>query len=72
MSVSGRESTAHASGKMYDEPAKVGAGCARNGPVTVLQKGESTYTIYARSSTGESGASYSGPSGQIAKYNLGR
>jgi filamentous hemagglutinin len=42
-----------------------------NGPVSVLQNGDSTYTIYTRTSTGSSGASYVGPAGQTAKFNLG-
>jgi RHS repeat-associated protein len=45
----------------------------KNGPVTVLQNGEgSTCTVYTRTSTGSSGAQYSGPDGQLNKYNLGR
>ena len=44
-----------------------------NGPVTVLQNGQgSTYTVYTRTSTGESGAQYIGPNGQVLNYNLGR
>ena len=44
-----------------------------NGPVTVLQNGQgSTWTVYTRSSTGLSGAQYSGPDGQFLKYNLGQ
>lgn len=43
-----------------------------NGPVTVLDNGQgSTYTVYTRTSTGESGAQYIGPNGQL-KYNLGQ
>jgi hypothetical protein len=44
-----------------------------NGPVTVLQNGQgSTYTIHTRTSTGASGVQYTGPNGQVLKYNLGR
>lgn len=43
-----------------------------NGPATVLQNGKSTYSIYTRTSTGSSGASYIGPLDQRAKYNLGQ
>jgi len=42
-----------------------------NGPVTVYQKGGDTYTVYTRTSTGDSGVHYRGPNGS-AKYNLGR
>jgi len=44
-----------------------------NGPVTILNNGQgSTYTVYTRTSTGESGAQYIGPNGQFLKYNLGK
>jgi len=42
-----------------------------NGSVTVYQNGTSTYTVYTRSSTGQSGAQYIGPNGMI-KFNLGK
>lgn len=41
----------------------------KNGTRTVLSNGASTYTVYTRSSTGESGAHYFGPEGQ-AKFTL--
>ncbi|MGO7335779.1 RHS repeat-associated core domain-containing protein [Rhizobium leguminosarum] len=41
----------------------------KNGTRTVLSNGSSTYTVYTRSSTGESGAHYFGPEGQ-AKFTL--
>jgi RHS repeat-associated protein len=44
-----------------------------NGPVTVLQNDSgSTWTVYTRNSTGESGAQYVGPNGQFLKFNLGK
>jgi RHS repeat-associated protein len=44
-----------------------------NGSVTILENGQgATYTIYIRTSTGQSGAQYIGPSGQFLKYNLGQ
>jgi RHS repeat-associated protein len=46
---------------------------SNTGPVTVLENGQgSTYTVYTRESTGESGAQYVGPIGPRLKYNLGR
>jgi hypothetical protein len=42
-----------------------------NGPVTVLNNGRSTWTIYERSSTGAPGAQFFGDNGSIVKYSLG-
>lgn len=42
------------------------------GGTTVLSNGQSTYTIYARTSTGLPGAQYFGPNGTSVKYSLGR
>lgn len=43
-----------------------------NGAVTVLQNGQGvTYTVYTRSSTGQSGVQYIGPSGKV-KFNLNK
>ena len=42
-----------------------------NGPVTILSNGQSTYTIYTRTSTGQSGAQYFGPDGNSVKFSLG-
>lgn len=40
---------------------------------TVLNNGKgSEYSIYTRTSTGQSGAEYKGPNGQFLKYNLGQ
>jgi len=42
-----------------------------NGPTTVLTNGQSTYTIYTRTTTGAPGAQYFGPNGVSVKYSLG-
>lgn len=45
---------------------------AQNG-ATILENGQgSTYSIYTRTSTGQSGAEYFGPNGQSLKFNLGQ
>ncbi|MCT7313270.1 hemagglutinin [Ralstonia sp. CHL-2022] len=44
-------------------------GTGKNGDYTVLQKGSSTYTLYTRSSTGQAGAQFFGPSGSV-KFSL--
>jgi hypothetical protein len=43
----------------------------KNGPVTVLNNGAgSTYSVYTRSSTEQTGAEFKGPDGQSVKINL--
>jgi len=42
------------------------------GAATVLSNGESTYTLYTRTSTGEAGAQFFGPGGSSVKYSLGQ
>jgi hypothetical protein len=44
---------------------------SQSGSATVLSDGESLYTIYTRTSTGQAGAQYWGPNGIILKFSLG-
>ena len=67
--VTGNEFSANLQANGYTATQTTGA----NGPVTVLRNGQgSTWTIYTRSSTGDTGAQFIGPNGQFLKYNLGQ
>ena len=67
--VTGDEFTANLQANGFKATTSTGT----NGPVTVLQDGQgSTYTVYTRTSTGDTGAQYVGRDGQVLKYNLGQ